>query len=73
MDKHEIIKQASLKKMVCLTYVCACGDCYVCTDSGGRSRYVCGRLDNGKVFAVKLDYEYLVKNLSHEELSSMGL
>ena len=73
MDKYQIVKQASLQQMICLTYVCDCEDCCVCTDSGGRARYICGRLDNGKVFAVKLDYDYLVKHLSHDQLSAMGL
>lgn len=70
---NELIANASLKKMICLTYVCRCGDCVVCTDSGGRQRYIAGRLDNGDLFVEKLDLNYLNKYCDSDALKQMGL
>jgi hypothetical protein len=52
--RRALIKEAGLTVMVHLFFDYEMhDDCLMCHDSGGRNRYVVGRLDNGKPFAAK--------------------
>lgn len=47
----ELIREASMRSMMNLFYVHGMNDgCLMVTNSGGRRRYVVGRLDSGSVF-----------------------
>ena len=52
--RTKMIKEASAKSMVFLFYLEDMTDgCLLCADSGKRSQYVVGHLDNGELFVAK--------------------
>lgn len=53
-EKNNLVKEAGLGIMVHLFFDYEMqDDCLMCYDSGGRNKYVVGRLDTGKPFAAK--------------------
>ena len=52
--RREMIEEGRTQSMIYLMYMEDMTDgCLLCTDSGKRSQYVVGYLDNGKLFVAK--------------------
>lgn len=49
-----ILEKAQQMIRVCLYFVAKKGEYTIATDSGGRQRYIVGRLDNDEVFVEKV-------------------
>ena len=57
-DRTALMKEAGAKIMVRLFHEWdMTDDCLLCYDSGGRKKYVVGRLDNGEVFAERCEFD----------------
>lgn len=53
----QLITECQIAGSPCLYYVSNLHDkCYVVTNSGGKKRYVIGRLDNGKAFCERVKH-----------------